>query len=240
MPLIRVGMIGGGQLARMTHQAAVTLDLDFEVLAESLLDPAVLGGAPHVLGSPTSLEALRQFAARNTVVTLDHDRVSAALALTLANEGYRMRPGAPAIGFAQDKLLARRVLAATGFPVPPVEVIDAASHLPEATCPGEFLVEGCVDLAAEVVVVAARSPSGFWSAYPLVEIVHREGVRRELVMPARISEEVAKRALAMAKSIADGIDVTGIVAVDFLVTRNDTLMVNELAVGPHNSGSRHH
>ena len=67
----RVGMVGGGQLARMTHQAAVDLGISLEILAESATDPAVLAGASHLLGPPGSLEALRSLADRCDVVTLD-------------------------------------------------------------------------------------------------------------------------------------------------------------------------
>ncbi|MHB8275309.1 MAG: 5-(carboxyamino)imidazole ribonucleotide synthase, partial [Dermatophilaceae bacterium] len=65
-------MIGAGQLARMTHQAAVDLDIELRVLAESPDDSAVVGGAPYRLGSAASLVDLEGAAAGADVVTFDH------------------------------------------------------------------------------------------------------------------------------------------------------------------------
>jgi len=102
--------------------------------------------------------------------------------------------------------------------------------------PGAWMAEAHVAIATEVAVVGARSPSGRWAAYPVVETVQRDGICRELVMPARVAPGVAARAVALAKSLADGIDAVGTVAVELFVTPTGDLVVNELAVRPHNSG----
>ena len=267
-------MVGAGQLARMTHQAAVDLGIRLEVLAESSDAPAVRSGAAHRTGAPESMEALRALARRSDVVTFDHERVPADLAEALAAEGHQVRPGAAALRLAQDKLLARNVLGDAGFAVPafrplgddPVgEVREFAAHrgwpvvvkarsggydgrgvimvAPGAVAqalagagPGRWMVEARVDIATEVAVVGARTPSGRWVDYPVVETLQRDGICRELVMPARIPDEVADRARGLAKSLADGIDAVGIIAVELFVTPDGGLVVNELALRPHNSG----
>jgi 5-(carboxyamino)imidazole ribonucleotide synthase len=113
--------------------------------------------------------------------------------------------------------------------------MEAAAVL-EAWAGREVMVEGYVDMAAELAVVAARTPSGYWSAYPLVATTQVEGICRELVMPAPVPAEVAARAQSMARSIADGIDAVGIIAVEMFLSRSGELLVNELALRPHNSG----
>ena len=120
----RVGMVGGGQLARMTHQAAVDLGISLEILAQSATDPAVLAGASHMLGPPGSLDALRCLAERCDVVTLDHELVPAEHLNALQAAGYAVRPRAEAVRLAQDKLLARQVLDEAGFTVPPYVAVE--------------------------------------------------------------------------------------------------------------------
>ena len=115
----RVGMVGGGQLARMTQQAAVDLDVDFSVLALSPDEPAVVAGARFVEGSPDDPDALRRFAAENDVVTFDHEGVPPEVLAELEGEGIRFAPSAGAKLFAQDKAFARERLGEMGFPVPP-------------------------------------------------------------------------------------------------------------------------
>ncbi len=115
----RVGMVGAGQLARMTHQAAIGLGVELYVLATSAQDPAVRAGARLVQGDPADLHALRAFAAECDVLTFDHEHVPAEHLATLEAEGITVAPGAGAKRMAQDKLHARRTLGGSGFPVPP-------------------------------------------------------------------------------------------------------------------------
>ena len=114
----RVGMVGGGQLARMTHAAAIDLGIDLHVLAVEPDEPASLAGAITRLGSPDDLDALRAFAIEVDVVTLDHELVSDEGLAALAASGHPVRPGAAALLYAKDKLHARTELAGLGLPVP--------------------------------------------------------------------------------------------------------------------------
>ncbi|MBU3690886.1 MAG: 5-(carboxyamino)imidazole ribonucleotide synthase [Solirubrobacterales bacterium] len=112
-------MVGGGQLARMTQQAAVDLDVGLSVLAPSPEEPAVDAGARFVEGAADDPEALRRFADQNDVVTFDHEGVPPEVLAGLEEEGLRFAPPAQAKLFAQDKAVARQRLCEKGFPVPP-------------------------------------------------------------------------------------------------------------------------
>ncbi|MFO7961669.1 MAG: 5-(carboxyamino)imidazole ribonucleotide synthase [Nitriliruptoraceae bacterium] len=125
----RVGMVGGGQLARMTHAAAIDLGVDLHVLAVHPDEPASLAGAITRLGAADDLEALRAFAAEVDVVTLDHELVSDEGLAALAASGHPVRPGADALLFAKDKLHARTRLAALGLPVPPFAAVADADEV---------------------------------------------------------------------------------------------------------------
>ncbi len=271
----KVAMLGAGQLARMTHQAAVDLNIDLVVLAESAEDSAVVAGAPFRLGSPSSFADIRATAEGADVVTFDHELVPSAHLRELEQLGYRLRPGPRALSLAQDKLEARSVLSASGLPVPaffpvfsPRDAVDFAEehgwpvvvknprgaydgrgvHVVEsedqlaplfAQAPPTsraWLAEQFVDIAAELAILIARTERGHVALYPAVQTVQQAGICRHLVMPAPLPGAVVEQAERIAKSIADGIDATGILAVEMFLDTSGQLLVNELALRPHNSG----
>ncbi|TDP93675.1 5-(carboxyamino)imidazole ribonucleotide synthase [Labedaea rhizosphaerae] len=116
-------MVGAGQLARMTHQAAVALGQSLHVLANSLDEPAALVSPNTSLGSHTDLEALRAFGKSVDVLTFDHEHVPGEHLRTLVAEGIRVHPAPEALVHAQNKLLMRERLADLGVP-PFTEVLS--------------------------------------------------------------------------------------------------------------------
>jgi 5-(carboxyamino)imidazole ribonucleotide synthase len=267
----RVGMVGAGQLARMTQRAAIDLGVHLTVLAVRDDEPAVSAGASHRLGAADDPAALTALAAEVDVVTLDHELVDATTLAAIAARGIPVRPSARALRVAQDKLVARETFAALGLPGPAhvvatddvgvaalgaehgwplvakartggydgrgVEVVADRNALDAIlTRGGEWIVEQRVDIALEIAVLVARRPGGEVVVYPVVETVQRDGICHELVMPARIPADVSERAIAIAERIAEGIDAVGILAVEQFVTPSGAVLVNEIAVRPHNSG----
>jgi len=122
-----VTMIGGGQLARMTHQAAIALGQSLRVLAVAPDDGAALVAADTHLGNHTDLDALRRFAKGCDVITFDHEHVPTNLLHELVDAGIAVRPGPEALVHAQDKAVMRHRLSALGAPCPTYRVVlDAA------------------------------------------------------------------------------------------------------------------
>ncbi|MQA08642.1 MAG: 5-(carboxyamino)imidazole ribonucleotide synthase [Pseudonocardiaceae bacterium] len=119
-----VGMVGGGQLARMTHQAAIPLGQSLRVLVLSEDDPAALVSPDVRIGAHTDLDTLRAFGSDVDVLTFDHEHVPGEHLRTLAAEGVRIHPGPDALRHAQDKLVMRRRLAGLGLPVPPFAAVS--------------------------------------------------------------------------------------------------------------------
>ena len=261
-----VGMVGGGQLARMTHQAAIALGQSLRVLATDPEDGAALVVGDVRIGHHTDLSALREFAKGCDVVTFDHEHVPGEHIRTLAAEGVTLRPGADALRYSQDKRAMRDRLTAMGLPVPrwaPVRattdieqfaaqagwpvvvkavrggydgrgvwVVRSAAEAPPDT---ELIVEERVPLARELSAVVARSPFGQVAAYPVVETVQRDGICVEVVAPAPgLAEERAVEAQRLAIELTTALDVVGLLAVELFDT-GDRLLVNELAMRPHNS-----
>ena len=111
---LSVGVIGGGQLARMMVPPAIELGLDIRVLAESAGESA--GIAVTQLGDYRSAEDVLRFAQGVDVVTFDHEHVPQAVLRALVDAGVAVRPGPDALLFAQDKLRMRERLGALGLP----------------------------------------------------------------------------------------------------------------------------
>jgi 5-(carboxyamino)imidazole ribonucleotide synthase len=265
-----VGMVGAGQLARMTHQAAIALGQSLRILADSADDGAALVAADVVVGDYRSLDDLRAFARGCDAVTFDHEHVPNQHIAALAADGVNVQPGAEALRFAQDKRAMRERLSALGVPCPRWAPIASAADLDDfagdvgwpvvlkATTGGydgkgvwvvgssdeaaDVLGSGTTLLAEEKVAIVrelaadvARSPFGQGAVWPVVETVQRGGICVEVLAPAPdLDDETAEQAQALALRIASELGVTGVLAVELFQTANG-LVVNELAMRPHNS-----
>jgi 5-(carboxyamino)imidazole ribonucleotide synthase len=127
-PASVVGIVGGGQLARMTAQAAVALDVEVRVLADESEPPAAVVSQVEI-GSPRSASALASFAAGCDVVTFDHELVDLDAVAALEAAGHLVRPGSATIALAVDKSVQRRRLGQLGLPVPAWTEVAAPTHL---------------------------------------------------------------------------------------------------------------
>ncbi|MFD7366986.1 5-(carboxyamino)imidazole ribonucleotide synthase [Nocardiopsis alba] len=271
----RVGMVGGGQLSRMTHQAGIALGVDFSVLAARPNDSAALVCGDVTLGDDRGLDDVMAFAKANDVVTFDHEHVPEPVLRAVEEAGGLLRPGRDALRFAQDKLRMRTRMAELGAPSPlwravttlehvtafaeeagwPVVLkaarggydgkgvwvvadVDEAREVVERAAAEDvpLLVEEKVEFTRELAVQVARSPYGQVAVYPVVETVQRGGICHEVIAPAPgLDEEKATRAQRLAIEIAHALGVTGMLAVELFETA-DGVVVNELAMRPHNSG----
>jgi 5-(carboxyamino)imidazole ribonucleotide synthase len=268
----RVGMVGGGQLARMTHPAAINLGVGFSVLAATPDESAAQVIRDPVIADEKQLADLREFAAGCDVVTFDHEQVPPDHLQALVASGVTLRPGPDALRYAQDKGAMRTRLTEIGIPCPPHRLVaspaDVATFAADHGWPvilkttrGGYdgkgvwlassesetaepfkagvpvLVEERVDFARELSAVVARSPHGQAVAYPVVESVQRDGICVEVIAPApNLAPDLAVEAQRIALEIAESLGVVGILAGEMFETRDGRLLVNELAMRPHNSG----
>jgi 5-(carboxyamino)imidazole ribonucleotide synthase len=266
-----VGMVGAGQLARMTCQAAVGLGIGFRVLAAAAGESAAQVCAGTEIGDYRSLDDLLAFGRGLDVMTFDHEHVPGPHLAALEREGLAIRPGPGALRYAQDKAAMRERVAGLGIPCPrwaPVASLDdvrgfaAGSGWPvvlKAVTGGydgkgvwvcrtpdeamavlshglDLLAEEYVAFGRELAVLAARSPAGQAAVYPVVQTVQRDGICREVLAPAPgLTPDMAIAAQEIGLAIAAGIGVTGMLAVELFETPAG-LLVNELAMRPHNSG----
>ena len=271
-----VGMVGGGQLARMTSQAAISLGVGFRVLAGSAAESAAQVAAGTWLGDYRSLADLRDFAAGCDVLTFDHEHVPGPHLAALEQDGVQVRPGATALRFTQDKLAMRERLTGLGVDCPrfaPVRALAEVEEFAAGSWPvvlkavsggydgkGVWLCDSAADAAdvlahgavlsgkvrviaeeyvafeRELAVLAARSPHRQGAVYPVVQTVQRDGICREVIAPAPgLTPGRAAQAQELALRIAAELGVTGLLAVEMFETPAG-LLVNELAMRPHNCG----
>jgi 5-(carboxyamino)imidazole ribonucleotide synthase len=270
-----VGMIGAGQLARMTHQAAIGLGQSLRVLAADRSDAAALVAAEVEIGAADDLVALQRFSKGCDVVTFDHEHVPGDHIRALAAAGVSVHPSADALRYAQDKHAMRHRLEQLGVPVPAwrrvntqaeiVEFADGAGWpvvlkavrggydgrgvwmvddpqqaqqvlAAQSAAGGELLVEQRVSLRRELAVQLARSPFGQVAVYPVVETVQVDGICVQVLAPAPdLPDDTAVEIAQLAIRLATELDVVGLLTVELFDTP-DGILVNELAMRPHNSG----
>ena len=272
---MRVGVIGGGQLARMMVPPAIALGIELRVLAEVESSSAAI--AATAVGDYRDAATVLAFARGVDVVTFDNEHVPQPVLAALVDAGVAVRPGPAALAVAQDKLHMRERLSALGAPVPVwASVRDAAelgdfldanggsavvktprggydgkgvrivrtadraddwfARVDEHATDGALLVEELVPFRRELAQLVARRPSGEVAAWPLVETVQRDGVCAEVTAPAPGGDALAATARDLAIRIATGLDVTGVLAVELFEDAEGGLLVNELAMRPHNTG----
>ncbi|PZE84984.1 5-(carboxyamino)imidazole ribonucleotide synthase [Curtobacterium sp. MCBD17_032] len=273
---LRVGVIGGGQLARMMVPAAVELGIDVRVLAEGPGMSAAIAATAE--GDYHDVDTVLAFAADVDVVTFDHEHVPQDVLRALVEAGVAVRPGPTALAVAQDKTTMRTRLTELGLPVPewaavrdadalrsfiddhggravvktarggydgkgvrvvsdPADVADWFAAVADADGAQALLVEELVPFTRELAQSVARRPSGEVVAWPLVETVQRDGVCAEVFAPAPDSVgRIADLAEEIAVRIATELEVTGVLAVELFQTADERILVNELAMRPHNTG----
>ena len=100
----------------------------------------------------------------------------------------------------------------------------------------DYILEKKVDLKKEISVVIARYSDGTMSSYEPIENVHKNQILFKSKIPANINDKIFKEAIKNTKKIAKSLSYTGVLTVEFFITKNDELLVNELAPRFHNSG----
>lgn len=278
-----VGIIGGGQLARMCAGPAAELGLTLSVLAESHDASAALVVPSSPVGQHTVREEVLAFAEHCDVVTFDHEHVPDDVLAALVAAGVPLHPSPAALTYAQDKGAMRERLARAGIPCPrwrltrvgadaaevSADVTDFAAEVGwpivlktprggydgkgvllgsdadaawewverAASAGAALLLEERVDFVRELAALVARSPSGQAAAWPIVETVQTDGVCTDVIAPAPgLTDDRASEIAEVALRIACELEVTGVFAVELFELRGGGVVVNELAMRPHNSG----
>ena len=257
-----VGVIGAGQLARMSIAPATALGVNLLLLAADSNDSAAQI-TQHVVGDYTDLQTVREFAAQCDVVTFEHELIPLSIVKALEADGVVVRPSSASFLYSQDKAAMRQKLQA--FPSPQFQIVTAVSQVREfpviakAITGGydgrgvwkvdsekelgdllhqmpKLLVEELIEFDYEIAVMVARSPHGQATTWAPTQTVQKDGICVMTISPApQLSAALSEKAQKLALDIAAEVGVVGVMAVEMFV-KGDNLFINELAMRPHNSG----
>jgi 5-(carboxyamino)imidazole ribonucleotide synthase len=267
-----IGIVGGGQLGRMSAMAAARLGYRAHILTNEADGPAAQVAAAVTIGDYDDPLALRAFAAAVDVITFEFENVSAA-GLDLLAGLKPVHPSPAILGISQDRIAEKTFLNGAGVPTATWALVEDAASLDAAIAtiglpailktarlgydgrgqarvatveaareafanldPKPLVLEGFVDFACEVSVVVARGADGTVVCFDTVENQHVHGILDVTLAPARIPEEIAERAQALGRQVAEALGLIGLLAVEMFVDRDGSLRVNEIAPRPHNSG----
>jgi 5-(carboxyamino)imidazole ribonucleotide synthase len=257
-----VGIIGAGQLARMSVAPATALGITLRLFAQSKDDSAAQI-CDHVIGDYKNLKEVLEFARKCDVVTFEHELVPLSVIKGLEAQGVRVYPPSSAFLYSQDKGAMRSFL--SDLPSPEWSLIDHSEKvssfpvMAKAISGGydgrgvwkishrdmldeviennpQLLIEEFIEFDSEVAVMVARSPHGQVSTWAVTQTVQKDGICTRTIAPAQtISNTVAEKAASLAIDIAQRVGLIGVMAVEFFV-KGEAVYINELAMRPHNSG----
>jgi 5-(carboxyamino)imidazole ribonucleotide synthase len=271
-PNATIGLVGGGQLGRMSALAAARLGYRCHILTREEGSPAEQVSCGVTISDYSDPVSLRAFAARVDVISFEFENVSAE-GLELLASLKPVRPSPEVLRISQDRIAEKSFLNGAGAATAPwapvgslTELRDAVARigLPavlkttrlgydgkgqamlrasqdlepawERLAPKPLVLEGFVDFAREISVVVARGADGAVSAFDTVENRHRNHILDLTLAPARITPAIDQAAQATARRVAGAIGLIGLLAVEMFVDRDGSVLVNEIAPRPHNSG----
>jgi 5-(carboxyamino)imidazole ribonucleotide synthase len=267
-----IGILGGGQLGRMTALAAAALGYRCHIFCPEPDSPAKRVTAFATTAGYDDRGALRKFAAAVDVVTFEFENVPSESVDILAAL-KPVRPGPDALRIAQDRLKEKDFLRSIDVATARYQEVASEEALscalrdigphgvlktvrlgydgkgqvtirPDTDLAAAWrqmgaelgILESFVDFACEISVIVARGMDGACAAYVPVENQHSHHILDTTIAPARIAPEIAMRAEAIARHVADRLDIVGLLAVEMFVTAGGDVLVNEIAPRPHNSG----
>ncbi len=261
----RIGIFGGGQLARMTALAAVSAGVEVWIYDPDPQCCAAAVATASVAAPWDDLERVRAFASCVDVVTVDREDVPMST-LAAASVCAEVCPSPEVMANVRNKLWQKAWLQAHGFPTAPFESVSQGS-IPPLSYPGflkaqtgtfdgrgvvrvgsendlrnelagakgEFYFEEKIDFEREISVLVARSSDGATVVYDPAVNIHENHILDHSVFGFPLPIEVVREAKVLAREVAVRLGVVGLLVVEMFVTDDGELYINELAPRPHNS-----
>ena len=271
-PNATIGLVGGGQLGRMSALAAARLGYRCHILTRERDSPAGQVSAGVTISDYQDPVALCAFAAAVDVISFEFENISAE-GLDLLASLKPVRPAPGILRISQDRIAEKTFVNGAGVPTAPwhgvtslddlraavadlglpavlkttrlgydgkgQRLLRRVDELPDAfakLAPKPLILEGFIDFAQEISVVIARGADGSFSAFDTVENQHHDHILDLTLAPARVPDAVAAQSQVIARTIANALDLVGLLAVEMFVDATGRVLVNEIAPRPHNSG----
>ena len=217
-----LGVIGGGQHARMFVAPSSALGVDLLIYASDPNDSAAQI-CRHEIGSYKDLDSIREFTKKCDVITFADELISLSIIRAIEADGVVIRPSSAALELSQNK-----------------ESFDLKlnNYLgPEyKKKTGKVLIERPLDFDYEITVMVARSPHGQASTWSPTIDMKKDGISVMTITPVpKLSHDLSERVQKIAIEIAEISGVVGVAAVEILV-KGEEIFINNLVMGTHNSG----
>lgn len=261
--MLDLGILGGGQLARMLIYRSAPLGASMAILDP---DPRCSASALtpwRLQGDLKDPRAIRELARMCRILTYDIEHLDVPTLLSLEEEGVPIRPSPRVLQVVQDKLVQKRHLERAGIPQPRfgeglaqkrpvvaktrtggydgrgVQVLRTERETPELV--GELYWEELVETRMELAVLGVADIHGRVVFYPPVEMVFDadRNICDQALMPARLTAKEMQEALEIGRAVIEsflGLGLVGVMAVEMFLTQDGRILVNEVAPRPHNSG----
>jgi 5-(carboxyamino)imidazole ribonucleotide synthase len=271
-PNATIGLVGGGQLGRMSAMAAARLGYRCHILTREVDSPAAQVSHAVTISDYRDPVSLRTFAEAVDVISFEFENISAE-GLDLLASLRPVRPAPSVLRISQDRIAEKTFLNGAGVATAPWAAVGSRQELEAAVRrlglpavlkttrlgydgkgqamlrapedidaawerlePKPLVLEGFVDFACELSVVAARGLDGAVASFDTVENRHRNHILDITLAPARIMPAVALAAQVIARQVAEALDLVGLLAVEMFLDSHGQVLVNEIAPRPHNSG----
>ncbi len=271
-PGAKIGIIGGGQLGKMTAVAASMMGYKVHVFSNEKNSPAAQVATKTTIEKYSNKAALKKFAASVDVVTFEFENIPFE-SVKAIEKIVPVRPNSNILYITQNRIREKNFLNKIGIPTTKYQqvtstktlqtaykkigpkcilktnemgydgkgqvFIDENSNLTKLWQQGKFkdaILEQVVDFKKEISVVIARSEDGGSIPYVPVENIHKSGILDTTIAPALVNQQVVDLAWERTHKIADKLNLIGLLCVEFFLSREGELLVNELAPRPHNSG----
>ncbi len=217
-----IGVIGGGELARMCVAPAAALGIDLLIFVSEPNDPAAQI-CNHEIGSYKDLSAIRTFAKNCDVITFVDELIPLSVIRAIEEDGVVVRPSSAALEFSQSEEALRLKL--LDYPGPEYKTKN-----------GKIPIEGQLDIDVEIMVIVARSPHGQATTWSPTMDVQKDGISVMSITPVpQLSQDLSEQVQKIALEIAEIVGLVGVAAVKMLV-KQEEIFVNDLAMGLHDLG----
>jgi len=271
---VRIGILGGGQLARMSAHQAYKLGFEIAILEKKPRSPAGMLTQYDYAGWVDDKKLLRKFTQKCDIITLENEFIDYKDLEFIEKAGRKVLPSSKTISLIQDKFIQKKTFRRNGIPVPKfIEVRDTSTYKSIANKIGsrfilksrkmgydgygnafvkdessytggikelsgrhsQLMAEELIDFRKELAVMIVRTKKET-KAYPIVETIQKDHICHTVIAPAAISRRVKKTAEEISINAVEAVKGYGLFGIELFLTRDDKILVNEMAPRPHNSG----
>jgi len=269
-----IGILGGGQLAKMSALAAYRLGFKINILEKEKSSPAGQITQNEFIGWVNDKKLLKNFIKNCDVITLENEFIDSHYLEWIENQGKKVIPSSKTISLIQDKLIQKQTFKKAKLPVPNfIDVkpdstyqsirkkignkfllksrklgydgygnafvnneFDFSSALEKLTKRhSELMAEEFIDFQKELAIMVVRTKNEI-RTYPVVETIQKNHICHIVIAPAQIQQKLIDNTKEIAIEAVKSIKGYGIFGIEFFLTKDDKILINEIAPRPHNSG----